>query len=101
MSFGFEFLALERAPLAPAKVFTICDSTWNQLTHAMGKKGAGAYNVDFTTNSVNNGFIEAAHSGKGNVGFWDGHVETLDPRGLAQVGAFPSGHRLCVCLGTC
>ena len=91
VSFGFEFLRLGYAPIAPGKVFTVCDSTWNRNTHAMGKKNAGAYNVDFTTNSPNNGFIEATHAGKGNVGFWDGHVESLTPVQLAQVGALPSG----------
>ena len=87
-SFGFEFLRLEGAPLPPSKVFTVCDSTWDPTRN--NKKNAGAYAVDFTTNNQGNGFIESAHSGKGNVAFWDGHVETLAPQQLAQVGALPS-----------
>ncbi|MBO4619243.1 MAG: prepilin-type N-terminal cleavage/methylation domain-containing protein [Victivallales bacterium] len=88
-SFGFEFLRLGNAPVPPSKVFTVCDSAWDATRN--NKKGAGAYCVDFTTNNQGNGFIEAAHSGKGNVGFWDGHVESLTPIQLAQVGAYSSG----------
>lgn len=88
-SFGFEFLLLSNAPVPPAKVFTICDSGWDETRNP--KKKAGAYNVDFTTNNQGNGFIEATHSGKGNVGFWDGHVEPLAPIQLAQIGAYSSG----------
>ena len=94
-SFGFEFLRLEAAPVPPSHVFTVCDSAWDATRN--NKKNAGAYNVDFTTNNQGNGFIEAAHSGKGNVGFWDGHVETLAPNQLAQIGAYSSGTTINYC----
>ena len=59
---------------------------YQMISTVMGKKG-----MDFTTNNQGNGFIEAAHSGKGNVGFWDGHVDVLAPTQLAQIGAYSSG----------
>ena len=79
----------EAAPVPPSHVFTVCDSAWDATRN--DHKNAGAYNVDFTTNNQGNGFIEAAHSGKGNVGFWDGHVDVLAPTQLAQIGAYSSG----------
>jgi prepilin-type processing-associated H-X9-DG protein/prepilin-type N-terminal cleavage/methylation domain-containing protein len=89
-----EYQRLELSPLSPGKQWVISDSTKHpQDTSAAGsgKKGAASYyaNIAAQTTQTTEGFAEAPHSGKGNLGFWDGHVETLEPRAMAQLMALP------------
>ena len=90
-----EYQRLELSPLPPGKQWVISDSTkhpQDTSTAGSGKKGAASYYANITAQitQTTEGFAEAPHSGKGNLGFWDGHVEALDPRAMAQLLALPA-----------
>ena len=94
-TYAGEYQRLELSPLSPGKQWVITDSTRHPQDTAVGgagKKGAASYyaNIAAQTTQTGEGFAEAPHSGKGNVGFWDGHVEVMDPRAMAQTLALPA-----------
>ena len=95
-TYAGEYQRLELSPLSPGMQWVISDSTrhpQDSSTAGSGKKGAASYyaNIAAQYSQTTEGFAEAPHTGKGNLGFWDGHVQTLEPRAMAQLMALPAG----------
>lgn len=87
---GANWLYLNRIPQHSRYVFW-ADSVFPLSNDSAARAGEQAYN--FRLDGVKAGAegVHLRHNGKANVGFLDGHVETLNPAGLRDIG-IPSGY---------
>jgi len=87
---GASWLYLNRIPQRSRYVFW-ADSVFPLGSGSAARAGEQAYSFRLDGVKAGEQGVHLRHNGKANVGFLDGHVETLNPAGLRDIG-IPSGY---------